>query len=381
MKNKITIALFLLFLAFFSAGSFLFRDKNFSENENRYLQELPDFTADSVVSGVFEKEMEAYVSDRLMGREFLIGAKSTILAALGIDEANGVYFCKDDYYIEKKTDHDVERTIYQKNLAALNKYFTALSERGTDPGRLCFMPVPTAATILQEKLPPNAPSFDESEVISAALRELENFLVIDPSEAIGTVAYPYYKTDHHWTTDSAYAAYVQWCASTGRDARALSDYDVITASDSFRGTLYSKVLRLDAPFDTVKFYIPKAGSAARVWCDGTEMQLEDGFYDRDSLLKKDKYAAFLGGNYGEVRILPEKTPETGEHILILKDSYANCFVPFLYGHFDSISMLDLRYYNGNVAEYAEAHGITEVLVLYNISSFVGDKTVGKVGLL
>ena len=46
MKNKITIAIFLAFLAFFSAGSFLFKDKTFSENENRYLQELPRLTAE-----------------------------------------------------------------------------------------------------------------------------------------------------------------------------------------------------------------------------------------------------------------------------------------------------------------------------------------------
>ena len=44
-------------------------------------------------------------------------------------------------------------------------------------------------------------------------------------------------------------------------------------------------------------------------------------------------------------------------------------------------MIDLRYFNGNIAEYAEEHEITEVLALYNISSFVDDKTVGKAGLV
>ena len=101
----------------------------------------------------------------------------------------------------------------------------------------------------------------------------------------------------------------------------------------------------------------------------------------ECLNKKDKYAVFLGGNYGELRILPEEQPGTGENILILKDSYANCFVPFLYGHFDNIYMLDLRYYNGNITEYAESHGITEILALYNISSYIDDKTAGKVGLI
>ena len=51
------------------------------------------------------------------------------------------------------------------------------------------------------------------------------------------------------------------------------------------------------------------------------------------------------------------------------------------GHFDNIYMLDLRYYNGNITEYAESHGITEILALYNISSYIDDKTAGKVGLI
>ncbi len=381
MKDKITILIFVLFLAFFSAGSFLYKNKNFSENENRYLQELPDVTVGAVVSGEFEKDMEDYVSDRLTGREFLIGAQSTLLAATGSDEANGVYFCADDYYIEKKTDGDVDREIYRKNLAALKKYFTKLAGEGIGAEKLCFLPVPTASAVLRDKLPPNAPFFDEFEVLSAALRELGDYTVINPAEAIGNVEYPYYKTDHHWTTDSAYAAYLLWCASTGREARPQSDYKIVTAPGPFRGTLYSKVLRLDAPYDTVQFYIPQEGCEARVRCDGAEKNFTNGFCDPEYLNKKDKYAAFFGGNYGEMHIIPEPGTGTGENLLILKDSYANCFIPFLYGYFDNIYVLDLRYFNGNIAEYAQAHGITEVLALYNISSFVSDKTVGKVGLV
>lgn len=381
MKNKITIAIFLAFLAFFSAGSFLFKDKTFSENENRYLQELPRLTAESVASGTFEQDMEDYVSDRLTGREFLIGAKSLLLAGLGIDEVNGVYFCEDNIYIEKKTDADVDRSIYRTNLTALKKYFDALSERGLSREKLCFLPVATASALLREKLPKNAPIFDEFEVLAAAKEELEGYTLIDPSEAIGALETPFYKTDHHWTTDAAYAAYVLWCETTGREARAPEEYNIITASDSFRGTLYSKVLRPDAAYDTVRFYLLKEGTEARVWCDGTEKSFTNGFYDMEYLNRKDQYAAFFGGNYGEVRILLEEQPGTGENLLILKDSYANCFVPFLYGYFDNIYMIDLRYFNGNIAEYAEEHEITEVLALYNISSFVDDKTVGKAGLV
>ena len=56
-------------------------------------------------------------------------------------------------------------------------------------------------------------------------------------------------------------------------------------------------------------------------------------------------------------------------------------MPFLYGHFDDIYMVDLRYFNGNVSEFAIENGITEVLSLFNISSFAEEKSIRKAGIL
>lgn len=380
-KNRsgiIMIAIFILFIAFFSAGNILLKNKDFSENENRYLQELPKMSARDITDGTFEKNMESYVSDRLTGREFLIGAKSNLLHALGICEVNGVYLCKDNYYIEKKTDMDVDPSVYQKNLSAFQKYYAALASNGFEKNKLCMMMVPTASAILRDKMPENAPYFDEFKVLSLTKKMLNDFNVIDVQNAIGNGEHVFYRTDHHWTTGSAYAAYVKWCEWTGRDAHDASFYDVITASDQFRGTLYSKVLALDAPYDKIEYYIPHETVETEIVCDGRQMKFTDGFYDKSFLEKKDKYASFLGGNYGEVKISTGK--ETGSSILILKDSYANCFIPFLYDYFDQIYMIDLRYYNGDISNYAQEHGVTEILALYNISSFVSDKTIGKVGL-
>ena len=40
-------------------------------------------------------------------------------------------------------------------------------------------------------------------------------------------------------------------------------------------------------------------------------------------------------------------------------------------------MVDLRYYNGDMESYLSEHGITDVLVLYNISNFISDKNLYK----
>ena len=61
--------------------------------------------------------------------------------------------------------------------------------------------------------------------------------------------------------------------------------------------------------------------------------------------------------------------------MIIKDSFANCFVPFLAEEYANIYMIDLRYFKENMKNYVQEQEITEVLMLYNISNFLSDKNV------
>ena len=63
--------------------------------------------------------------------------------------------------------------------------------------------------------------------------------------------------------------------------------------------------------------------------------------------------------------------------LVIKDSFANTFVPFATENYGQITMIDLRYYNGNIEEYMKEHKITDVLVLYNITNFISDRNLYK----
>lgn len=64
--------------------------------------------------------------------------------------------------------------------------------------------------------------------------------------------------------------------------------------------------------------------------------------------------------------------ESERTLLILKDSYANCFVPFLTAHFREIVLVDPRYYYGNVDALMEEQEFTDVLFLYNLNTFLED---------
>ena len=70
--------------------------------------------------------------------------------------------------------------------------------------------------------------------------------------------------------------------------------------------------------------------------------------------------------------------DTGRSLLVFKDSYANCFMQFLYPYFDHITMIDPRYYYDNVENVIRSEGITDVLYLYNLDTFLGDSSLADV---
>ena len=97
------------------------------------------------------------------------------------------------------------------------------------------------------------------------------------------------------------------------------------------------------------------------------------FYDTEKLGTRDKYALFFGGNHAQIKI---NTPtETDNTLLVLKDSYANSFVPFLAQHYRKIIMVDPRYYFGNLEQLIQVENVQEVLYLYNANTFFSDTSL------
>jgi hypothetical protein len=143
-----------------------------------------------------------------------------------------------------------------------------------------------------------------------------------------------------------------------------------TLTDDFMGTLYSKVL-LDMEGDTIK--VPSDSLDLPM-----EVTIEDETYDSiyfmDRLENKDKYEVFFGGNYEKVEIVNEEAGAGNKpRLLIVKDSYANSFVPFIMKDFSLITMVDTRYFRESVKDLALDGEYDEVLVLYSVSNFSEEK--------
>lgn len=380
----VIVIVFLAFIAFVSCGSLIIKDRDFSPNENRYLAELPKLTADNLLSGKFQDGLEDYLRDQICFRDGWITVKTSVQKLCGNTDIGGAYVGKDGYDFEKITPEDVNDTLFHRNLKAVSDYFDAVSDT-VEPGHLSFLLVPTSGLVMENKLPKNARLFDQAEYIEEVRQALDDYHFIDVREELAAHndEYIYYRTDHHWTTDGAYIAYQKWCEGMGHNCVSREELKKHTVTEKFRGSLYSKILDADSVYDSIWTYgaadtEPFGSADVTVVIDNKDTK--NTCYDEAKLQEKDKYAYFFGGNYGEVHIENTARENAGagsRNILVIKDSFANSFVPFLTQEYDHIYMVDLRYYNGDMEGYLEGHNITDVLVLYNISNFVSDRNIYK----
>lgn len=68
---------------------------------------------------------------------------------------------------------------------------------------------------------------------------------------------------------------------------------------------------------------------------------------------------------------------TGKNLIVFKDSFANCLVPFLLEQYDQVTMIDLRYYRKSVINILQQKKDAEILFLYEMSNFAEDNNIWK----
>lgn len=377
MRNRLTIIIFLLILFGFSITSLVWPDTDISERENRVLASMPEADAESILSGEFQEDYETYISDQFFLRDAWVDLSTGTWQLIGKKDINSVYIGKDGYLIEKYTDADFDEELVEGNIATLSEFINSMADIYGN-GHVRLVMIPAKANAMPDIMPAYAVGWDESEVISAISGELsESQLLLDLTETLQAHQdeYIYYRTDHHWTTLGAYYAYAAYAQSLGYEVLEKDDFEIETVADDFYGTTYNKLHSTSEP-DAVQIYHTAYENQLTVdMNDGA--RVTDSFYFMDQLENSDKYRVFFRGN--TAKIVVDTGAGTGRTLLIFKDSYANCFVPFLSGDYDRIIMIDLRYLSDTVSGVMEDYEdeITDVLVMFNVEKFMQDENITR----
>lgn len=187
--------------------------KSFSENENRYLQEIPKFQAYTLLNGEYMKHIETYLTDHFPFRDSFMNFKTWVYKTIGQTKINGIFLGKDEYLIEEYTKPKNSDNVIKQ----VNEFVRKLENCKT-----YFMLVPTSVSINLDKLPNNSINASQLETIQYYRKNLENIEMIDVYNTFEKVKHDvqlYYRLDHHWTTFGAYIAYIEYCKKLRIDTR------------------------------------------------------------------------------------------------------------------------------------------------------------------
>lgn len=369
------ILLFFGFLLVYAATDMLTPDRASSPLENRPLAQPPAFSAEALISNQWTKDYTDYTKDQLLFRDEWISLHSLCETAQGKLENNGIWYAKNDYQIAKNS---VFTSSQQQKLPINTTALCELAQR--HPGKVSVMIVPSPANTLSSLLRYNPPQINENALLDDIFSQVKaaGATVVDLRRAFAKAENEntglYYRTDHHWTTTGgAWLAYQDFCATQG--LQAVTPNAPLVEIPNFYGTNYAKTKHFGTRPDTLSYYnLPNSLAVFQAQADGSYTEESGPLMQQDKLGTYDKYGAFLRGNNGYSVL---QGTGTGS-ILLIKDSYGNCFAPYIAQNYAKIGIIDLRawmevdktYQNGNY---------DEILVLYSFNAFSQDMYANRMG--
>lgn len=384
LSNILLCVLTLGFVYAFAVMFWAFPDKDFSPEENRALKTAPEMSFENLFSGNLTGEFSDYMADQFPCRNFFVGLKAAAETAQLKMQNNGVILGSDGYLVARN-DYPDEGNL-RKNITSAANFAAAAEEKGIS----CVAAFAGRKQDVADEKLPSVYGTECSDRIWSILSEMcreKNLDYVNLRDTLRGLEQDgeelYYKDDHHWNCVGAYYAYRTIAEKLGETPYELSDFTKEVASTEFFGTTWSSsgikwaspdellYFRWDGDEDfTMKIAEPSRRFEGYEGCeyveeDGTVYAVFNSYYVREFLEQKDKYASFIGGNFGYTEIC--KNGEERETLLILKDSFSHSTVQFLARHYNLV-MIDLRYYSSSVLKLCEEKGIDKVLFLYNMET-------------
>lgn len=372
VQEKLVGIIFILTLFLFLIINVIVPDREKSVQENRMLATKPKFRLSSLISGDYDEKFEAYMDDQFVGRDMWRKLKVTVDRICGSRLENGVYIGRNGQLLEQIEVAD------ENHLAANIKAIKSFSESQKKiPVRM--MLVPDAANVLNHSLPALAKPEDQTQMFSMVRKDLGDSVEwIDVSTELNKhkTEKIYYKTDHHWTTLGAFYAFQAAAPSLGIEGDLSGKYVSYAVSDSFNGMLASKSGVNLGEKEQIDIYVPTEEDTDLIVDYVDEGKRSTSLYDSSKLKEKDQYTVFLGGNSS---LLDIRTVSTStKRLLLVKDSFANSFIPFLTPYYREIVVVDPRYYSGTINDLMDSYRISEVLFLYSGNTFFKDNNISGV---
>lgn len=285
--------------------------------------------------------------------------------------------------MEEEIKQNIQQNLYVKDGAAYSKYYFALNSatKYIDALNLAASELEGKANVISILIPNQSGvmlPYDEMlsmggsnqiEAIRYYYGSYENVDTVDTIESLRkhNGKYLYFRTDHHWTTLGAYYVYENFCKLKGFEAHDLSYFEKMTF-DPFLGSFYSQLRdsNMAANPDYVDAYIPNGTNELTYW---DVYGNRHDWYVISNVAKSGPYAGyycFVGGDKPLARVINPNIND-GSACLVIKESYANAFIPYLVDHYQYVYYMDCRYATENFVEFVINNNIDDLIFVNNIT--------------
>ncbi len=358
--------------------------EDFSQQEKRELAKFPEFNAETLFSGDFQKSLDTYMSDHTPARNFFIGLNADFALISGRNGYNGISMGQDGKY----TDSDcialgsdgylfakpTRGTKLMENAGYIKEY----AESSDIPVYMTV--VPSSGSVNTGKLPYNHPEYKDFELIGGVIDTVGDKVgfvdLRDTFRSLSDEEQLYYRTDHHWTSKGAYECYKLLGKKMGFDPVSEDDFDKEEVS-GFYGTSYARAALWFVEPDSLELWHnekqPDGSVSVQIVSGGNVEKENNDYFFRDKLDRNDKYEVYLDGVHGCEKIVNNNVKDGT--LIVVKDSYGHTIVPFLSQNYHKIIMVDLRYYKKAVSDIADEENADAVLVLYSLDNLSTDPYV------
>lgn len=375
MRNKIFFTIFMIVWVLIVILNFVWPKKTFSQEENRWLAVIPRFSFQSFVDGDYLSGVNDYINDHFAFRDIFLKLNSWWeISIMGKKENNDVYIGKDGYLFEKFNFGENEEENMSNNIEYISEFAEKMNGKNIP---VYFMLIPNSIYINKDKLPENVEAPNQKDIIDLAYNQINNTIninVVDSLENENQSSQLYFKTDHHMNSDGAYIAYKEFCKAAKLQYPELSEFNRVTVANDFLGTFDSKAQIIGQEPDELFVYENEINTNIKEAV--YDKETTQSIFNTDYLTGKDKYSFFLNGNNSKAII--RTNVNNNKRLLVIKDSYAHIMSQFLCQNYSEVHFLDPRYTNFDYEDYVKENGITDVIILYNVSNFLTDTNLSKI---
>lgn len=413
--RAVMVCFFVLLFVGATVALYLPLRPTYSEAEKRELTKFPEFSVQALLDGSFFNGISTWYSDTFPFREMFINANSKIKSFYGIGDSISGFADEigDDIPVipevptggeivtepivtdppTTKAPDKVDDPIIQKLSSVIivdnaayeyysfirstaDGYAATVSRTANalkDKSRVFCMVIPTSIDImLDDDIRKNVSTTSQNDatnyMYSVMSPNVTKIKLYEPLRAHRD-EYIYFRTDHHWTALGAYYAYCEYALAAGLTPAPLSAFEE-KQFDNFVGAFYNdsgKDPALEKDPDTVYAYKP-IGNIKLEYTDKKGNKANwPVISDVSGWSRGSKYNTFIGGDQPYTHIVNSDITD-GSSCLVIKESFGNAMVPFLTLNYGEIHVIDYRYWDGSVVEFAKKNSIDDVIFLNNISA-------------